>query len=216
MAYADQQMSGNKITALVIVALIHVFVGYALVTGLAYEAAKKVINKVTTVDIKEEKPKEEEPPPPPPKQENVPPPPIVAPPPPINIAPAPPPVQTVITPPPPPPVVIQTAAPPPPPPPSKSKGATPKGMNSWAARIQANYPTRAAREEREGRVGVRVSINADGRVSSCSVTSSSGSPDLDEAACDGMTRYARFNPALDTAGNPTTDTYSTAIVYKLN
>ncbi|AIT80170.1 energy transducer TonB [Novosphingobium pentaromativorans] len=217
MAYADQQMSGNKITALVIVALIHVFVGYALVTGLAYEAAKKVINKVTTVDIKEDKPKEEEPPPPPPKQENVPPPPIVAPPPPINIAPAPPPVQTVITPPPPPPVVIQTAAPPPPPPPpSKAKGASPKGMNSWAARIQANYPTRAAREEREGRVGVRVTIGADGRVSSCSVTSSSGSPDLDEAACDGMSRYARFNPAIDTAGNPTTDTYSTAIVYKLN
>jgi protein TonB len=215
MAYADQQMSGNKITALVIVALIHVFVGYALVTGLAYEAAKKVISKVTTVDIKEEKPKEEEPPPPPPKQE-APPPPIVAPPPPINIAPAPPPVTTVMTAPPPPPVVIQTAAPPPPPPPSKAKGATPRGMSSWASRIQANYPTRAAREEREGRVGVRVTISTDGRVSSCSVTSSSGSPDLDEAACDGMTRYARFNPAIDTAGNPTTDTYSTAIVYKLN
>ncbi|GGB93115.1 hypothetical protein GCM10011494_09420 [Novosphingobium endophyticum] len=215
MAYADQQMSGNKIAALVIVALIHVLVGYALVTGLAYEAAKKVITKVTTVDIKEEKPKEEEPPPPPPKQE-APPPPIVAPPPPINIAPAPPPVTVVREAPPPPPVVIQTAAPPPPPPPSKAKGATPRGMNSWAGRIQSNYPTRAAREEREGRVGVRVSINTDGRVSSCSVTSSSGSPDLDEAACDGMTRYARFNPALDTAGNPTTDTYSTAIVYRLN
>jgi protein TonB len=216
MAYADQQMSGNKITALVIVALIHVFVGYALVTGLAYEAAKKVINKVTTVDIKEEKPKEEEPPPPPPKQDT-PPPPIVAPPPPINIAPAPPPVTVVREAPPPPPVVIQTAAPPPPPPaPSKAKGATPKGMNSWAARIQDNYPSRAAREEREGRVGVRVTINTDGRVSSCSVSSSSGSPDLDEAACAGMTRYARFNPALDAAGNPITDTYSTAIVYRLN
>ena len=219
MAYADQQMSGSKVTALVIVALIHVFVGYALVTGLAYEAAKKVVEKVTTVDIKEEKPPEEEPPPPPPKQEDTPPPPIVAPPPPINIAPAPPPVQTVITPPPPPPVVIQTAAPPPPPPPpapSKAKGATPKGLSSWAARIQANYPTRAAREEREGRVGVRVNIGADGRVASCTVTSSSGSSDLDEAACDGMSRYARFNPAMDTAGNPTTDTYSTTIVYKLD
>lgn len=218
MAYADQQMSGNKIAALVIVALIHVFAGYALVTGLAYEAAKKVMQKVTTVDIKEEEKPKEEPPPPPPK-EDTPPPPIVAPPPPINIAPAPPPVQTVITPPPPPPLVIQTAAPPPPPPPpavSKAKGASPKGQGSWAARIQSNYPTRAAREEREGRVGVRVSIGPDGRVSSCSVTSSSGSPDLDEAACAGMTSYARFNPALDDAGNPTTGSYSTAIVYKLN
>ncbi|GGN43556.1 MAG: energy transducer TonB [Novosphingobium sp.] len=220
MAYADQQMSGNKITALVIVALIHVFVGYALVTGLAYEAAKKVINKVTTVDIKEPEEPKEEPPPPPPKQEDTPPPPIVAPPPPINIAPAPPPVQTVITPPPPPPVVIQTAAPPPPPPPppapSKARGASPKRMSSWAGRIQANYPTRAAREGREGRVGVRVTIDAEGRVSSCSVSSSSGSPDLDEAACEGMERYARFDPALNDAGNPTSGSYSTAIVYKLN
>jgi len=220
MAYADQQMSGSKVTALVIVALIHVFVGYALVTGLAYKAAQQVIKKVTTVDIKEEKPKEEEPPPPPPEQPDTPPPPIVAPPPPINIAPAPPPVQTVIKAPPPPPVVIQTAAPPPPPPPpagpSKAKGASPKGQGSWAARIQANYPTRAAREEREGRVGVRVTVGPDGKVSSCNVTSSSGSPDLDEAACDGMTRYARFNPALDDAGNPTSGAFSTAIVYKLD
>jgi len=218
MAYADQQMSTNKVVALVIVALIHVFVGYALVTGLAYEAAKKVINKVTTVDIKEEKPKEEEPPPPPPKQDT-PPPPIVAPPPPININPAPPPVQTVITPPPAPPVVITTAAPPAPPPPpgpSKARNVSPKNQGSWAARIQDNYPAKAAREERSGRVGVRVQIGPDGKVTACSVTSSSGSPDLDQAACDGMTRYARYNPALDDAGNPVSGTTSTAIQYKLN
>lgn len=222
MAYADQQMSTNKIVALVIVALIHVFVGYALVTGLAYKAAQQVIKKVTTVDIKEEQPKEEEPPPPPPEQPDTPPPPIVAPPPPIQIAPAPPPVQTVITPPPAPPVVIATAAPPAPPPPppapgpSKARGVRPKGQAGWAGRIQANYPTRAAREEREGRVGVRVQIGPDGRVTACSVSGSSGSPDLDEAACDGMTRYARFDPALNDAGEPISSSYQTAIVYKLN
>jgi protein TonB len=221
MAYADQQMSTNKIVALVIVALIHVFVGYALVTGLAYKAAQQVIKKVTTVDIKEDKPKEEEPPPPPPEQPDTPPPPIVAPPPPINIAPMPPQVVTVQTPPPVPPPMIQTApppvqAPPPPPGPSKARGVRPKGQAGWAGRIQSNYPTRAAREEREGRVGVRVQIGPDGRVTACSVSGSSGSPDLDEAACDGMTRYARFDPALDDAGNPVSSSYSTAIVYKLN
>ena len=221
MAYADQQMSTNKIVALVIVALIHVFVGYALVTGLAYKAAQQVIKKVTTVDIKEEKPKEEEPPPPPPEQPDTPPPPIVAPPPPINIAPAPPQVVTVQTPPPAPPPMIQTAppiqaAPPPPPGPSKARGVRPKGQAGWAGRIQSNYPTRAAREEREGRVGVRVQIGPDGKVTACSVSGSSGSPDLDEAACDGMTRYARFDPALDDGGNPVSSNYTTAIVYKLN
>jgi protein TonB len=145
----------------------------------------------------------------------------VAPPPPINVAVAPPPIQTVITPPPAPPVVIQTAAPPAPPPPpppgpSKARGVRAKGQAGWAGRIQANYPTRAAREEREGRVGVRVTIGPDGKVSACSVSGSSGSPDLDEAACDGMTRYARFDPALDDAGNPISASWSTAIVYKLN
>ena len=40
MAYADQQMSGNRIVAIIIVALIHIAIGYALITGLAYSAVK--------------------------------------------------------------------------------------------------------------------------------------------------------------------------------
>ena len=53
MAYADQQMSGSRIVAIIIVALIHVALGYALVTGLAYSAFKKAVERVTTVDIEE-------------------------------------------------------------------------------------------------------------------------------------------------------------------
>jgi len=212
MAYADQQMSGNKIIAIIIVALIHVGIGYALITGLAYSAAKKLVERVTTVDI-EEPPPEEEPPPPPPDQ--VQPPPIVAPPPPINISVSPPPVTVVDTPPPPAPVVPRAAPPAPPPPPSKARAASADGQNRWAARIQENYPARAIRDETEGSVGVRVTIGTNGRVTACSVTSSSGSSVLDEAACDGMTRYARYNPALDDAGNPTTGSASTRIVYQL-
>lgn len=212
MAYADQQMSGNRIVAIIIVAIIHLAVGYALVTGLAYSSIKKVIERVTTVDVEEPPPPTEKPPPPPPEKA---PPPPVAPPPPINISVAPPPirVQEDI-----PPVqqpvlrVVPTAAPPPP---SKARGATTKDQRRWAARIQDNYPPRAIREEREGRVGVSVTISPEGRVSSCSVSSSSGSSDLDQAACKGMERYARFNPALDDAGNPTTGRYSTVIIYKL-
>src|SRR5687767_12154659 len=175
MAYADQQMSGNKIIAIIIVALIHVALGYALITGLAYNAVKKAIERVTTVDIEEEVP-EEEPPPPPPPDEVVPPPPV-APPPPINISVAPPQIHTVDRPPP---------APPPPPPPSQARGATPDGLGRWSARIRENYPPRAIRDEVEGRVGVRVTIGTNGRVADCSVTSSSGSSILDEAACSGM------------------------------
>ena len=217
MAYADQQMSGNRVVAIIIVALIHVALGYALITGLAYSAIKKAVERVTTVDIEEPPPPEEEPPPPPP-DEIVPPPPV-APPPPINIAVAPPPIQTVDTPPPPAPVIpIARPAPPPPPPPpapSRARGATPDGLARWSARIQENYPPRAVRDEIEGRVGVSVVVGANGRVTSCSVTSPSGQSVLDDAACRSMQRYARYEPALDDAGNPTTGRDSITIVYRL-
>jgi periplasmic protein TonB len=92
----------------------------------------------------------------------------------------------------------------------------PKGQGAWAARIQENYPSAALRKEIEGTVGVRVTVGPDGRVSACSVTGSSGSGDLDSAACEGMQRYARFDPALDKDGNPTSGSFSTRIVYRIN
>lgn len=212
MAYADQGMSGNRIIAIIIVVLIHLAVGYALVTGLAYSATKKLIERVTTVDVEEPEPEPEEPPPPPPDE--VMPPPPVAPPPPINVSTTPPPIQTVTTPPPPAPVIPIAA--PPPPPPSQARGVSPRNQRSWASRIQQNYPSRAVRDGTEGTVGVAVTVNAEGRVSACSVTSSSGSSILDRAACDGMERYARFEPALNAAGNPISASWSTRIVYQLN
>jgi protein TonB len=174
------------------------------------------VERVTTVDIEEPPPPEEEPPPPPP-DEIVPPPPV-APVPPININPAPPPIQTVTTPPPPAPVFTRAAPPPPAPPPpapSKARGAQPENQRSWQQRIMDNYPARAIRDETEGRVGVRVTVGANGRVSGCSVSSSSGSSILDDAACQDITRYGRFSPALDADGNPTSGGWSTTIVYQL-
>lgn len=215
MAYADQQMSGNRVVALIIVAIIHVLIGYVLITGLAYKAAKHVIERVTTVDIEEPPPPEEEVPPPPEPQDTAPPPPV-APPPPISIAPAPPPIRTQPTIPPPAPPALRVPPPAPPAAPSQARGARTKNERSWAARIQENYPARALREEIEGTVGVSVSVTPDGRVGSCQVTASSGSPILDDAACKGMERYARFDPALDAAGNPTTGSYSTRVTYRLN
>lgn len=192
MAYADQSMSGNRVTALIIVALIHVFLGYALVTGLAYEAAKKVIKRVTTVDIEEEV-KKEEPPPPPKKVENIPPP--VAPPVRINVSTAPPKIETVAVAPPPAPIVLAPPAPAPPPPKGPSSSAQPKGNpGSWAT--TNDYPSRALREERSGTTGFRVTVGADGRVIDCQVTSSSGHADLDQATCANVTRRARFKPAM--------------------
>jgi protein TonB len=223
MSYASQQqgLTGTKLVALIIALAIVGGIGAVMVIGLAINAIKKEIERVTTVDI-EEPPPPEEPDEPPPPQENTAPPPPVAPPPPISIAPAPPPIQTQPTIPPPSPPALRipppapVGPPPAPPAPSKARGARTKNERSWAARIQENYPARALREEIEGTVGVRVTVTADGRATGCSVTASSGSDILDAAACAGMERYARFDPALDDAGNPTTGSYSTRITYRLN
>ena len=210
MAYADQEVSGNRIAAFVVVALLHVALGYALVTGLAYEGVKNIVKKVTTVDIKKDEPKKE--PPPPPKKVAAPPP-IVAPPPKINVSVAPPPVQTVVTPPPVAPVVPVLAPPAPvapPPPRVQPKQATAKGNpGNWAT--TNDYPTRALREEREGTTSFRVTVGPDGRVTSCEITGSSGSDDLDNATCSNVTRRARFNPATDGEGNPTSGSYSNRV-----
>jgi protein TonB len=77
MAYADQDqgLSTNRIISIGIVALVHAGLGYALVTGLAFDAAKQVFEDLKTFDVAEEKPEEPEEPPPPPPAPPAPPPP---------------------------------------------------------------------------------------------------------------------------------------------
>lgn len=218
MAYADQQMSGNRIVAIIIVALIHIAIGYALVTGLAYSATKKLIERVTTVDIEEPEPEPEEEPPPP--EPDTAPPPPVAPPPPINVSVAPPPIQVQTVIPPPAPVArvvpppAPPAPPPAPPPPPQRANPEPRGRpQSWVS--TNDYPSRAIREELEGAVGFSVTVNPEGRVAGCTVTRSSGHSILDDEVCRLITRRARFNPRLDSQGRPTTGTWSSTFRWEL-
>lgn len=214
MAYADQTMSGNKIVAIIIVGLIHLAVGYALVTGLAYSATKKLIERVTTVDIDEPEPEPTEEPPPP--EPDAAPPPPVAPPPPISVATSPPQIVTQVNIPPPAPVVRQIVPAPvaPPPPRVQPKNPEPRGRpGDWA---NANdYPSRALREEREGVTRFSVQVGADGRVTSCQVTGSSGHADLDDTTCKLIQRRARFRPATDGNGDPTSGSWSSAVRWEI-
>ena len=220
MAYADQQgMSTNRLVSIIIVILLHAFLGYALVTGLAYEAVQQVKAKLNVVDVKEEEPPEEEEPPPEPEKQIEPP--VVSPPPLVKTVSPPPTVQTVAVPPPsitmPPRAAPPApAAPPPPPPPpvAKRPNPVPKGNPSnWAN--TNDYPSRALQQEREGVTRFRVTVGPNGRVTDCQVASSSGHSDLDMATCTNVTRRARFDPALDGNGQPTTGTYAQSIRWQI-
>jgi periplasmic protein TonB len=56
----------------------------------------------------------------------------------------------------------------------------------------------------EGVVGFRLTIGPNGRVTDCRVAHSSGSASLDWATCRILRSRARYAPARDAAGNPTT------------
>ena len=216
MAYADQQgMSTNRLVSIIIVVLLHAFLGYALVTGLAYEAVQQVKAKLNVVDVKEEEPPEEEEPPPEPEKQIDPP--VVSPPPLVKTVSPPPQITTVATPPPFVPVTPRASPPAPPPAPPPPAGATSgakaKGnVSNWAN--TNDYPSRALQQEREGTTGFKVTVGTDGRVIDCQVTSSSGHPDLDAATCTNVKRRARFDPALQN-GEKVQGSYSNRIRWQI-
>lgn len=228
MSYASQQqgLTGPKLVALIIALAIVGGVGTGMVLFLTVDAVKEMVERVTTVEVEEEEPPPpDEPPPPPPEDTPEPtsPPPPNAPPMPFDL-PTTNQAETTQQPTPQAPVIplpstlptARPAPPTPPKPPSKARGVRTKGERGWAARIQEDYPRRAAQEEIEGTVGVRCTVTADGRATGCSVSSSSGSDILDGAATKAVERYARFEPALNDAGEPISASWSTRITYKLN
>jgi periplasmic protein TonB len=222
MAYGDSVDPKNRVIAIVLVGLITFLLGWLLISGLAVDAVKKLAEKLDVVNAEEPPPPEEEPPPPPPDLDLPPPPPIVAPRPPVTISqnvqpravenppPAPPPTPTITPPAPPAP----PASPPPPPAPDRSRAAAARGNpQTWVT--TDDYPSSAQREGAEGTTGTRLTVGPDGRVTDCQVTGSSGNTALDNAACANLRRRARYTPALDRDGNPTTATVTRNVRWQL-
>jgi len=205
MAYADKEMTSSRMTAIIIVAALHALLGYALVTGLAYNVVKQMAKDLKTFNVEEPPPPEEEPPPPPKEIPKLPPP-VVAPPPLVRMPSPAPPVYTQPVPPPT-PLPPQPIPPPPPPPPPPRKVEPAKAKANLQGLLSTDdYPPSAQRNEESGTVRVQLTVGPNGRVTACSVTSSSGSSALDSATCRLLSSRARFTPARDSDGNPTSDT----------
>lgn len=234
MSYLDQGMSPSKVWAIVIVALIHVLLGFAFVTGFANEFIKKASKDLDVFEVEEPPPPEEEPPPPeevePVAPEVVTPPAIVRtnqpPPPPMRTTQEQSPIQFNPDPPrqepaPPtrqePPPRVQcpggvtvpagTACPPPASPPSPPRLRSGTISND-------DYPASAIRAQAQGTTRMSLQIGANGRVTGCSVTASSGNSSLDSTACSLAQRRYRFAPATRN-GQPVASTYSQSVRWQL-
>ena len=218
MSYAQRkELSGNKTLSIIMVVLLQFALGYAIITGLAYNVIKKATEDLKTFDVEEQPPPPEEPPPPPKDMPKVPPPPTT-PPPLVRMQAPTPPIQVIEAPTPPPiPPVVQAPPPPAPPPPPRKVQSAQSAKGDLRSLFSADdYPASAQSAGAEGTVQASLTIGPDGRVVGCNVTRSSGNSSLDGATCNILRRRAKFTPARDSNGQPTTDSISTPpIVWRL-
>lgn len=94
------------------------------------------------------------------------------------------------------------------------KAATPR--NNPAGWVTTDdYRNNWIRQEMAGKARFRLEIAADGRVTGCTITTSSGHPELDAATCALVGKRAKFQPARGSGGEPVAGTYSNAIDWQL-
>ena len=173
MDYAQQRSNPTRhIIGLGLVVLLHVFLIWALINGLGSAVIDVIRAPIATKIIREV------PPPPPLIQVQQPPPPHA--------------IQTVTHAAPPPntpPQVYRPAPAAPPGPPDHSAGSRP--INN----VQLEYPEDMQDAQRQGRVSISCTIDADGDTSDCRVLSSQGGGSFVRSALDYVHR-ARYVPAV--------------------
>ena len=221
MSYTDTPQGQNRGATIATVAVIHAALGYALVTGFGASVVTEVgktikatfVPKVETVELEPLPPMEAEP-----RADPLPAAPDTA----ITLD-RPNSIDTMVfdvpLPPSPLPGTREIVLPPMPVPPAplpayEGKGAVPRG-NPGAWVTPDDYPSRELRMGNEGLTRFRLEIGADGRVTDCTITASSGHPGLDEAACRLVTRRARFEAATGADGAKTAGRYENAIRWQI-
>lgn len=102
----------------------------------------------------------------------------------------------------------------PPPQPFKPVGVAARGNpGNWVT--NADYRPRWIRENLTGSARFSLSIDANGKVTNCTITRSTGHAALDEATCQLVTKRARFDAARDGNGKPVAGTYSNTVNWNI-
>jgi protein TonB len=207
MVFAEPRRPAKPLAAFGIVAVLHVALAWALLSGLARKVVEVVKAPIETKLIEEVKP----PPPPPenlpPPPKNLPPPPSFVPPPEVVVTPPPVPQQTITTTtvaPPPTPVAIAPAAPEAPPAPAAAPAARAAVIDVRTCETPS-YPAAALKAEATGLTRIRFTVDAIGKMTKAEIEKPSGPSRehrlMDRAAVDALGQ-CRFKPGLDEAGNP--------------
>jgi periplasmic protein TonB len=205
----DTQFFTRRTVVLFAIIGLHVFIAWALATGLARRAIELVAPPIKTEIIEEVQKRDEPPPPPPPQMER---PPVEVPPPEVDIQLPVEPQSTAIV------DVTDKPVPkaPPPPPPPKAVNRQGGGPGKGFPSTEDYYPPASKRLNEEGSVTVRVCVGANGKLTEDpTVAQTSGSARLDEGAIKlAKAGSGRYRPTTED-GQPVNSCFPFRIKFEL-
>lgn len=111
--------------------------------------------------------------------------------------------------------LLLLAAPTTPAPASLARPATLIGGSQTLA-LMDDYPPSALRNDEQGVVVAQWTIGANGIVSDCRITRSSGYSSLDHATCQSILKRARYTPAIDEDGKPVASINAAQFVWAID
>jgi protein TonB len=194
----DTQFFTRRTAVLFAIIGLHVFIAWALATGLARRAIELVAPPLQTDIIEEVQKRDQPPPPPPPQLER---PPVEVPPPDVAI------VDTTNQ---------HVVAPPPPPPPPRAVARVAPRPGKGFPSTEDYYPPASKRLGEEGAVNVRACVGPNGKLTEDpTVAQTSGSSRLDEGAVK-LAKAASGHYQAGTAdGQPDTQCFVFRIKFEL-
>ena len=204
----DSQFFTRRTIVLFAIVALHVFIAWALATGLARRAIELVAPPLQTAVIDEVKQQDQPPPPPPPQMER---PPVEVPPPDVNIEV---PVETQST------AIRDTTNQPvklaPPPAPTRNVVKTPGGPGKNVPSTDDYYPSASARLGESGTATVHVCTDTKGKLTEDpKISETSGTPRLDDGALKlAKAASGRYKPATED-GNPVASCFGFRIKFQL-
>lgn len=216
-----QQESGKRFTGLGVVIVLHIFIGWAFISGLATNVVK-MIQKPMEAVVKEAPPPPPPPPdtpPPPPPKLAVPPPPFI-PPPEVQVqqAPSPNAISTVSNVKPDTNAMTKAAAPVVAEAPKAPAAPVviPAHIDFQQAGCKPDYPRTSLRNEETGVTGLSVTVGADGNVTEVNIVKSSGFRGLDNAVRAQLLSGSCKNKPGTVDGKPQATTTRVDYVWKLD
>jgi protein TonB len=203
----DTQFFTRRTIVLFCIVGLHVFIAWALATGLARRAIELVAPPLQTDIIEEVQKRDEPPPPPPPQLER---PPVEIPPPDVAID-VPTESSTAIQ-----DVTDKHIVAPPPPPTPKSVNRVAGGPAKGFPNSEDFYPAASKRIGEEGKLAVKVCVGTNGKLTEePSIAQSSGSARLDEGALKlAKAGSGHYKPATED-GQPVNSCFQIGIRFQL-